>query len=995
MKKLSLLVVSLLVCLMASGQNQDPQSNDGLGIPYTLNPYAYDLSSTWNEETQELTVHFTLNSPPNLDDGEGADYNEQHAEPNGLQLFAVDPEGNKYRIGGPGRATIRDNHKENGGQYNLLIELADGVTAKGNEQPTRLDITRGVPLTWEVWVKGRSAEPYTVPRFVNATVDKQPYKMAGVAIGTNPYAENFAKTFIANTDNGGGLQNDATYGWLYTALQGEVAGTSAVRTPALLEYTASLKYNARHRKGYHDDEQSWFSSQTFAEPHRVRVSEDGRIFVSSYISNVSGDGWAIAEYLGDDKFRTIIKTDYNTNKDQEGNAYAKTHHRFNRRPVDFDVKGSGENLKMVVAWVDPRDRCLHDKFWWAKVECVEYEVGKAEQLPLAQGAGNVVAEYNDYNPDEARGHWRHGLIFQGYAGPERDKDGNKWVSGDKYYNSGNPYTAGQQGFIGVAYGKGENNPIWMKVDFGINKQFPAHILYFDNTGNTPTQAKKDLRIPTGYSSSGFYGGHALVVTDKWVITADGRTQPTTNHNKHLLFYDIDEILNQINQTDTLLPEREHAVMVTREQSAAYINGLALDYANNLYIVSAGTNKVYTFGLPYSGKVVTPAPLKSEYTFMLPHLASGLEYHPYYDDVTKKGDKYKFSFNVDVANPTAVDICFYDTKDKMLKGETDYSFRYSFPAGDCKQGEMSVVFDAVRGTIGDDKGLNNNPDNNAYLNLPPGEYYWNVRVSRNVTIGDETHPQVDAIPASEEYWFLPERISQDMYAHEMNNIKEQTNDIAIYRPYQKDIYNTLCLPFSVELDNLADSHPYKKGKLFHFKGINNTSAAGENILELLFEETRTIEANQPYLFKPEENITIIQSLGVPTIFDQLEDFNNPKYQTDTYHFDDNKGENSINFWSMIPRVDNISAGADEVLLMLVADNRLAKVSKGPMLGLRAFFYLQRLPVGTVLNIAERQPITTGLINFNGTQIDVNKFLQEGRVYIRMGDSLYTLDGQKVE
>ena len=99
--------------------------------------------------------------------------------------------------------------------------------------------------------------------------------------------------------------------------------------------------------------------------------------------------------------------------------------------------------------------------------------------------------------------------------------------------------------------------------------------------------------------------------------------------------------------------------------------------------------------------------------------------------------------------------------------------------------------------------------------------------------------------------------------------------------------------------------------------------------------------------------------------------------------------------MIPRVDNISAGADEVLLMLVADNRLAKVSKGPMLGLRAFFYLQRLPVGTVLNIAERQPITTGLINFNGTQIDVNKFLQEGRVYIRMGDSLYTIDGQKVE
>ena len=993
MKKLLIISIAVFVSVMGWGAElASPGSNEGLGIPYTLNPYAYDLSSTWDEVSQQLTVHFKLNSPPNLNDGTGdGDYNLQHPEPNGLQIFAVDPDGNRYRIGGPGRAEIQYSHKNNNGKYDIVIDIANGVNAVGNEQSTRLDIPRGVPLTWEVWVKGRSEKgTYTVPRWVNATVDKQPYKMAGVAIGTNPYAENFAKTFIANTDNGGDLQGNATYGWLYTTLSGRVDGhPTANRTPALLEYTANLKYAARHRKGYHDNAQSWFSSShTFAEPHRVRVSEDGRVFVSSYLYNVDdeGYGWAIAEYLGENSFKTIIQTDFAANKDKTGNKYAVTHKRFNRRPVDFDVKGSGENLKMVVAWVDPRDRCLHEKYWWARVECIEYEVGKAGQLPIEQGDGELVAEYNDYNPDEARGKWRHGLIFQGYAGaPQKNDD-------EEYFNTGNPYTAGEQGFIGVAYGKGENNPIWMKVDFGINKQFPMHILYFDNTGNTPTHAKKDLRITTGYTSTGFYGGHALVVTDKWVITADGRTQPTTQHNKHLLFYDINKILNQ---KDTLLPEREYAIQVTNEQNAAYINGLALDYANNLYIVSAGTNKVYTFGLPYSGKVVTPAPLKSENTFMLPHLASGLEYHPYYDDVTKKGDKYKFSFNVDVANPTAVDICFYDTKDKMLKGETDYSFRYSFPAGDCKQGEMSVVFDAVRGTIGLDKGLNNNPDNNAYLNLPPGEYYWNVRVSRNVTIGSENHTQVDAIPASEEYWYIPERISQDMYAHEMNNIKEQTNDIAIYRPYQKDIYNTLCLPFRVELDNLADSHPYKKGKLFHFTGINNTSAAGENILELLFEETRTIEANQPYLFKPEENITIIQSLGVPTIFDQLEDFNNPKYQTDTYHFDDNKGENSINFWSMIPRVDNISAGADEVLLMLVADNRLAKVSKGPMLGLRAFFYLQRLPVGTVLNIAERQPITTGLINFNGTQIDVNKFLQEGRVYIRMGDSLYTIDGQKVE
>jgi hypothetical protein len=520
-----------------------------------------------------------------------------------------------------------------------------------------------------------------------------------------------------------------------------------------------------------------------------------------------------------------------------------------------------------------------------------------------------------------------------------------------------------------------------------------------------------LRIPTGYTSSGFYGGHALVVTDKWVITADGRTQPTDKHNKHLLFYDINEILNQ---TDTLLPEREHAVMVTKEWDAAYINGLALDYANNLYIVSAGTNKVYTFGLPYSGKVVTPAPLKSENTFMLPHLASGLEYHPYYDDVTKKGDKYKFSFNVDVANPTAVDICFYDTKDKMLKGGDDYSFRYSFPAGDCKQGAMSVVFDAVRGTIGDDKLLNNNPEGNKYLNLPPGEYYWNVRVSRQVKISDkETHTQIDATPASEEYWYLPERISQDMNIDEISRAANDmhvaneymVDNVAIYRPMIANYFNTFSLPLTVDLASLPDGHPYKVEEggatLLEFKGVSLVPVGGEKVLELQFDKTTTIQQDKPYLFKPKENINMIISLDAPVpIKLGFTDYGDDHVQAHEvgYSFDDSNVENKATFCAMLPRLTlNPALEPNAVYLILVDGNRLAKVSaRGEILGLRGAFYLDHeLSAGTVAKIAERQPITTGLINFNGTQIDVNKFLQEGRVYIRMGETLYTIDGQKVE
>lgn len=988
MKKLLLVLSAILVSVMSQAQ-----TNEGLGIPYTLNPYAYDLNSTWDEVSQQLTVHFKLNSPPNLnDDTGGEDYNTQHLEPNGLQIFAVDPEGNKYRIGGPGRATIQDNHKNKGGQYDLLIELANGVNAVGNEQSTRLDIPRGVPLTWEVWVKGRSeTATYTVPRLVNATVDKQPYQMAGVAIGTNPYAENFAKTFVANTNNGGGLQGNATYGWLYTALQGRVEGhATADRTPALLEYTANLKYAARHRKGYHDDAQSWFSSHTFAEPHRVRVSEDGRIFVSSYLSNVSGDGWAIAEYLGDDKFRTIIKTNYSENKDQSGTTYAPgPKNKYLRRVVDFDVKGSGNDLKILAAWVDPRARLVNSAYWYAKVECYEYELGKAESdgvtLPLGQANGTLVAEYNDYNPESNK----HGLIFQGYAGAPTQRNGAN------YYESEDMYTAGREGFIGVAYGKGENNPIWMKVDFGINTQFPAHILYYDAIGNQRSTAKKDLTIPTGYSSTGFYGGHALVVTEDYLITADGRTQPTTNHNKHLLFYSLNDLSSR---TTGELPNRTHAVMVTKELNAAYINGLALDYANNLYIVSAGTNKVYTFGLPYSGVVKTPAPLKASNTFMLPHLASGLEYHPYYDEATKKGDKYKFSFNVDVANPTAVEICFYDTKDKMLKGGDDYSFYYEFSEAERKQGAMSVVFDATI-DVSTDKTLQDS-DENGYINLPRGEYYWNVRVSRTVTIGSETHTQVDATPAPEEYCFLPERLSQGMDAYVMDDIINPDRilkDIAIYRPMKSSYYNTFCLPFDVDFRTLDDGHPYKVEEggatLLEFVGIQLTTLNGETMLELQFNKVSELKANVPYLFKPKEDVNLIMSLNKSlTILENYKDVNDDSHKI---HKTDDQG-NGVLYWAFLPKRE-IEIKAGDICLVLVDQNRLAQVSSsGTILGLRGIFVLDKpLPAGTQVGIAERRPTPTSIIDLNGTQVDVEKFMREGRVYIRVGESLYSLSGEKVE
>lgn len=775
MKKLSLLLLTLCVSLATWAQTNDKTT----GLAYTLNPYAYDLSSTWNPFEKKLTVRFRLNTPPNMtDDGKSNGYyNSDAVEPRGIQIYAVDPDGNEYRIGGPGGGTIANAFQATGDQYGYFketLDLSGGVSIGGC--CSNIPIPKGVPLTWKVRVKDRhqGSTTYQMLRNTGQSFDKLPYEVTGMATSNSPDAPIFGKTFVANTNNGSSLNGNATYGWLYNALYDAswtVGETNATRTPALLEYTAQLKYKARHRKNYHDGNKSWFSSSRPGfEPHRVRVSDDGRIFVSSYLP---GAGWAVAEVIGGDSVVTIIDCDTDANTDNDSqipHAVAKS--KFNRRAIDFDVKGSGDDLKILVAWVKPKGTLKNSKYWYAKVECYEYQLGKAEktgeQLPFDQIVGTnktnpnyitKVAEYNDFNSHD--GH-KHGLIFQGFAGPEQKQD-----NGEIYYNTNDSYDAGKYGFIGVAYGKGEGNPIWMKVDFGINKnktednvyhEFNARILYFDNRSIEP---RRDYKIPEGYSSSGYYGGHAIAVTEDYLITADGRTQNYPNqHNKHLLVYSLKDcsyidndktektIKRLLSYPSGELPARMWATQITNETgaNAAWISGLSVDYANNVYVTistpqSKGynsvtlnpINKVYILSLPATGYTDTPAP--KGYEFMLPKddapvaniYPSKMRYVP-----APVNDKYNFWFYANT-KPKYAEIRFYRTQEDMkasmatvnddnFQGDIESSktnklyCAYRIP--NPKQGLNTVTLAMLGGEIGNDKYLTS-------AALPAGELYWSV------------------------------------------------------------------------------------------------------------------------------------------------------------------------------------------------------------------------------------------------------------------------------
>lgn len=252
--------------------------------------------------------------------------------------------------------------------------------------------------------------------------------------------------------------------------------------------------------------------------------------------------------------------------------------------------------------------------------------------------------------------------------------------------------------------------------------------------------------------------------------------------------------------------------------------------------------------------------------------------------------------------------------------------------------------------------------------------------------------VTAAPKSEQkFQFNPVKLSEDEDVSTISD-KLQGQDCSVYlnRPMQADMFNTICLPFDLDVKNLATNHPYYNATVLAFDGVTISTSNNESILELNFVSTDgVIYKNTPYLIQPQNDIPDKVSFDNVKL-DPYTDFSDIRYQVPI---------DNITFWGIIPQsIISATDPENEVVLILVADNRLANVTKkGTYRGFRGFFYFDRrnVPANVGARIAERKPTPTSVINLNGEQVDVEKFLREGRVYIRMGEELYTINGEKVE
>ena len=223
-----------------------------------------------------------------------------------------------------------------------------------------------------------------------------------------------------------------------------------------------------------------------------------------------------------------------------------------------------------------------------------------------------------------------------------------------------------------------------------------------------------------------------------------------------------------------------------------------------------------------------------------------------------------------------------------------------------------------------------------------------------------------------------------------------HSLTVDRKLQAGMYNTICLPFSLDVTTLTAAHPLKDADVLNFTGVNELyDETGENVAVLQFEKVTTLQAGQPYLIqlKGKDNVTELMDFTGVT-------YNDLTYVNGTKSAELSGGGGLVTFHAMISP-DDIPAGS----IILVADNRLAKVTtKGQMLGLRGYFtiddtYVQSLADEGKLYLSIKKPTTTSIPLAPEAEQQkapkVRKIMQDGHIYIIRGEEIYTVTGHRVK
>lgn len=302
----------------------------------------------------------------------------------------------------------------------------------------------------------------------------------------------------------------------------------------------------------------------------------------------------------------------------------------------------------------------------------------------------------------------------------------------------------------------------------------------------------------------------------------------------------------------------------------------------------------------------------------------------------------------------------------------------------KKGNYPVVADDPN-TVGYEPTITTlNFDYAGNLVATLGETYNDARDKHKVVIF--------TLPKETNHINVPARFSQRVYSLVEDEQRESVaaptttyETVQLNRKLQSGMYNTICLPFGIDLTTLSEDHPYKNATVVEFVGTEPQNVSGEDILKLKFSQVTSMQAGVPYLIKPTKDITepVILS-GVST---GIEAVIAGKSIT--------PAKSVVTFKGI---TDPTPIAKDPKILFLVANNRLATSTGGIMQGNRGYFVIdnpQNMPKRAEIAIVKGAPSSDNNIHVDDYQPTVTKVLENGVIFIIRDGVKYNLMGARIK
>ena len=457
-----------------------------------LNPYAYDLSSELSSDKKTLTIHYKLNA---------------NANAVSAVIMNGETEVKSFACTGITR-----------GEHSVAILTAE--------------LPVGLKLTWKIKVDGTSK---SVPTKVSTQYSLWgPY---GLDIDKNPESEYFGRILATETYHGvkdldGYLSSDQGAG-LYV-FNPDFSTDGKVRNGGL-NFTSVLGKN----KGF--------------QPFRVRISEDGRVFVTSLDKN----GVAVWEASKDLKTWTPLLAGTNNSSDYRiysgGNFLAAPN-------ASIDIVGTGDDMKLLLYSASKESfPSTYSQKWFRLDEYSMVGVETGETFPTTN-SHKAIKAFNGYNMTDGNSTtYKYGVLHN-HSAVIYDGEGGYWFAGSR----------------------------------GAENATQPNLAHVNASGVQDYYETTDQ----------LYGGAGILIhnhSTKGKVLIKG-TKPTGTFKVYALGKNADGT-----------PKLDEIWTVTSGIGTNH-NAFAVDYAENLYVVGNNKEKIFAFALPYSGSVSTPC--AANYAFEL-------------------------------------------------------------------------------------------------------------------------------------------------------------------------------------------------------------------------------------------------------------------------------------------------------------------------------------------------------------------------------------------